>query len=300
MSNFDDIFADTSAPSGQTEPEQPFDVNAWAEKKQAERQSVYELADKTAREITADGGKFRSFLDVQARFGRYSATNALLIFAQMPFANQLRDFNGWKTLGVSIKKQQKGISILEPGKEYERKDGNIGVSYDVKKVFDVSQTMSRTRVQPPVQTDERTLLRALIHNPPVPIQTVDALPDGRGALYDHAQQVIFVRRGMDAPSIFRCVSCELAHAELAASRESYDRASAAFPAFCVSYLLCRKNGMDVSNYRFNALPEDFRGGDAQSVRAALSEIRDTAENISTRMYRATEQMKAAKSKEQGR
>ena len=297
MSNYDDIFAAPPVPS---ESEEPFDVNAWAEKKQAERQSVYELADKTAQEITADGGKFRSYLDVQARFGRYSATNALLIYAQMPLATQLRGFDGWKAIGVSIKKQQKSISILEPGKEYERKDGNIGVSYDVKKVFDVSQTMSRTKTQPTVQMDERMLLRALIHNPPVPIQTVDELPDGRGALYDHAQQVIFVRRGMDAASIFRSVSLELAHAELAASRESYDRASASFPAFCISYLLCRKNGVDVSNYRFDTLPEDLRAGDAQSIRAALSEIRDTAENISTRMYRATEQMKASKSKEQGR
>ena len=300
MNNFDDIFAASSAPSGQTGPEQPFNVNAWAEKKQAERKSVYKLADKTAQEVTADGGKFRSYLDVQARFGRYSATNALLIYAQMPLATQLRDFDGWKNLGVSIKKQQKGISILEPGKEYARDDGSVGVSYDVKKVFDVSQTTSRTKVQQPVQTDERTLLRALIHNPPVPIQTVDELPDGRGALYDHAQQVIFVRRGMDAPSIFRSVSLELAHAEMGAGSDSYDRDSAAFPAFCASYLLCRKNGIDVSNYRFDTLPEDLRAGDAQSIRAALSEIRDTAEKISTRMYRATEQMKAAKAKEQER
>ena len=300
MNNYDDIFAASSAPSGQTESEQPFDVNAWAEKKQAERQSVYELADKTAQEITADSGKFRSYLDVQARFGRYSATNALLIYAQMPLATQLRDFNGWKANGVSIKKHQKGISILEPGKEYERTDGGVGVSYDVKKVFDVSQTMSRTRVQPTVQMDARMQLRALIHNPPVPLQTVDELPDGRGALYDHAQQVIFVRRGMDAPSIFRSVSLELAHAELGTTRESYDRANASFPAFCVSYLLCRRNGVDVSSYRFDALPEDLRAGDAQSIRASLTEIRDTAEKISTRMYRATEQMKAAKSKGQER
>ena len=98
MNNFDDIFAASSAQSGQTGPEQPFDANAWAEKKQAERKGVYELADKTAQEVTADGGKFRSYLDVQARFGRYSATNALLIFAQMPLAIQLRDFDGWKIL----------------------------------------------------------------------------------------------------------------------------------------------------------------------------------------------------------
>jgi len=293
MNNYDDIFA----PSGQTAPEQPFDVSAWAEKKQTERQSVYDLADSTAQKAVADSAKFRDFLDVQARFGRYSATNALLIYAQMPTATQLRDFDGWKSGGAFIKKQQKGISILEPGKEYEREDGTIGVSYDVKKVFDISQTTARPVPTPAKQTDDRTLLRALIHDSPVPMHTVDELPDGGGALYDHAQRVIFVRRGMDAPSIFRCVSQELAHAEFAASRAYYTRDSAAFPACCASYLLCRKNGVDVSGYSLDNL---LLAGDARGIRAALSEIRDTAERISARMYRVTEQAKAVKPKEQER
>lgn len=297
--NYDDIFISPPA-NGQGMSDEDFDINAWAEKKQAERQGVYELADKTAQEITADGGKFRSYLDLQARFGRYSATNALLIYAQMPLATQLRDFDGWKATGAFIKKQQKGISILEPGKEYARDDGSVGVSYDVKKVFDVSQTTSRARAQPTMKLDDRTLLSALISHPPVPIQTTDALPDDMGALYDPAQQVIFVRRGMDAPSIFRSVSYELAHAELDAARAGYDRASASFSAFCISYLLCRKNGVDVSGYRFDTLPDAFRAQDAQNIRASLSEIRDISERVSTRMYRAAEQMKAAKSKEQER
>ena len=71
MSNFDDIFE--SAP--QTDE---FDKEAWAAKKKAERDEVYALADATAEAVCADGGKFRDYLDVQAAFRNYSATNALL------------------------------------------------------------------------------------------------------------------------------------------------------------------------------------------------------------------------------
>ena len=46
MSNFDDIFEGNAPRKGQTN--QPFDKEAWAEKKQAERQAVYDLADSTA------------------------------------------------------------------------------------------------------------------------------------------------------------------------------------------------------------------------------------------------------------
>ena len=298
MNNFDDILESSAAKNNLND--QPFDKDAWAEKKQAERQAVYEMADAAAAEVCADGEKFRAYLDTQTRFDRYSVTNALLILAQMPEATQLKDFDGWKDAGASIKRQQKGISILEPGEEYTREDGTIGTSYNVKKVFDISQTTARAKVQPTVSVDDRLLLKALIHHPPVPIQMVDELPGNMGALYDHDQQVIFVRRGMDAPNIFRSVSMELAHAEIAAAREDYTRDSAAFSAYCASYMLCRKNGVDVRGYDFGSLPESLRESDPQTQRAALSEIRDTAAGISARMSRVLEQNKAPKSKEQER
>lgn len=82
--NFDDIFE----PAPQAED---FDKEAWAAKKKAERDEVYALADATAEEVCADGGKFREYLDVQANFRHYSATNALLILAAKP------DAAGWAT-----------------------------------------------------------------------------------------------------------------------------------------------------------------------------------------------------------
>ena len=77
MSNFDDIFEGQS--SGYRREDKTFDKEAWAAKKQAERKDVYALADSTAEAIKGDGNKFRDYLDVQSRFDRYSATNALLI-----------------------------------------------------------------------------------------------------------------------------------------------------------------------------------------------------------------------------
>ncbi len=298
MDNFDDIFS--SEPEKRPQDGPSFDKAAWAEKKKAERQAVYDLADTTAKSVCSDGGRFRAYLDVQARFDRYSATNALLILAQMPQATQIKDFDGWKDSGASVRRHPQSISILEPGSEYTREDGKIGISYNVKKVFDVSQTTMRGKVQPAVRMDDRLLLKALIHRPPVPMQMVDDLPNHMGAYYDHDQQVIFLRRGMDAPSIFRSVSMELAHAEIAATRAIYTREEAAFAAYSASYLLCRKNDVEASGYDFSTLPESLRESDPQTQRAALTEIRDTAEAISARMSRVLEQAWRPRSNEQGR
>ena len=218
----------------------------------------------------------------------------------MPQATQIRDYDGWKDAGVSVKRHPKVISILEPGNEYQREDGSVGTYYNVKRVYDISQTTARAKPQPTVSMDDRLLLKALISRPPVPMQMADELPNNMGAYYDHDQQVIFVRRGMEASDIFRSVSKELAHAELAAANGDYNRQDAAFVAYSVSYLLCRKYGIDASSYDFSHLPDNFRESDAQGIRAALTEIRDTAGEISGRMYRVLEQSKPPKSKEQER
>ena len=286
MSNFDDIFSGQNGNSRWSD--QPFDKEAWAAKKQEERKELYALADSTAAEISGDGEKYQKYLDVQSRFSRYTPTNALLILAQMPEATQLKDFNGWKEAGASVQRKPKSVKILEPGKEYDREDGTRGTSFEVKRVYDASQTRGRVRSAPAVKLDDRVLLKALIHRTPVPIQTVDSLPNNMGALYDHNQQVIFVCRGMGAEDIFRSVSKELAHAEIAGMSENYNRNDAAFKAYSASYLLCKRYGVDVSDYNFSRLPTSFRESNPQQVRETLTEIRDTANQISTRMYRALE------------
>lgn len=129
--NFDDIFE----PAPQAED---FDKEAWAAKKKAERDEVYALADATAEEVCADGGKFREYLDVQANFRHYSATNALLILAAKPDARRLGDKDFWRDQGVYIKRQEFGhpIKIVESNGEYTRDDGSIGVSYTEATLYD--------------------------------------------------------------------------------------------------------------------------------------------------------------------
>ena len=298
MSNFDDIFAGQN--NGSQWRDKPFNKEEWAAKKQAERKEVYELADTTAVEISKDGEKFQKYLDVQARFDRYSPTNALLIYAQMPEATQLKDFEGWKDAGVSVQRKPKSVKILEPGKEYNRDDGGRGTSFDVKRVYDVSQTKGRVRSAPTVKLDDRVLLKALISRTSVTIQTADSLPNNLGAYYDHEKQMIFVRLGMSAGDIFRSVSKELAHAEIAGMSDNYNRNDAAFKAYSASYLLCKKYQISTADYNFSRLPASFRESDAQGVRAALTEIRDSANQISQRMYRALDQNRNPSGKEQER
>ncbi len=144
------------------------------------------------------------------------------------------------------------------------------------------------------------MLGALIYKKPVPIQSVDELPDGFGALYDNEQKAIFVCRGMEANNLFCEVSKALAQAELAQTSEEYDPQNAGFKAHCVSYILGKEFGADVSDYSFENPTDFLRTDDPQEIRAELSEIRDTAYDISARMTRALEKSKAPRNAEQER
>ena len=293
MDNYDDLLSNT--PTRDADAPQ-LSKEEYAAKKKAERDAVFALSDDTAYDVAADGGKLRSFLDLQARLYRYSAANALLVFARNPGASRLGDFDYWKERNCSVKPKQTGIAILEPH-EYMRDDNTPGTGYDIKKVFDISQVDTRRlRTEPPVRYDERQLLGALVSKAPVAVTGAEGLPDGLAAMSDPETGDVLVLKGMGFDDTFRAVAQELALAGLAASGRT--QADPRFSAHCAAYLLCRKYGADTQAFSFDGAPGVFEGMDAQGIRGELSQVRDVAEDVSSRMARQLEApQKAARSQD---
>ena len=104
MANYDDIFNASAQEGTEDKSFVSFNKEEWAAQKKQERESAFAMIDETAQRMANDGGLFQSYLDVQARFDRYSVGNAVLITAQKADATQLSDFKGWKNNGVFIKK----------------------------------------------------------------------------------------------------------------------------------------------------------------------------------------------------
>lgn len=273
MKNFDDLF------TAQGE----YDKAAWAAKKQAERQSVYEQIDRYVADMAGDGKLLQTYLDVQARFDLYSVSNAILIANQMPNATRLADFDTWSGEHVHVKKDAESIVLLEPGKEYTRADGNVGVSCNVKKVFDLSQTNAPKTDVPPVSRDARLLLRALMSHAPCGFAISDTLPDGVNVSYQAEDDTILVRRGLDAAVLFRGLAQERAYAHL--TNGDYDCKAPVFASYCVSYLLCKRNNVSVEGFAFDRLPENYSAMDPQAIRQELGVIRAVSGRISMDMSR---------------
>lgn len=292
MSSFDDLFSKEQSPQ---ENDQPFDKEAWAQKKQEQRETVYTMIDETAAAVARDGTKFQTYLDVQSRFDRYSVSNALLILAQRPNATIIKDFDTWKEQGAFIRKKESGFYILEPGEEYQREDGSTGISYNPKKMFDVVQTGNSRKRETPTYPDDRTRIKALMDHAPVPIRISETLPSGVNAMYQPDSREIQIRRGMDANSIFRALSQELAHAEMDKGDGSYNRTEHGFHAYCTSYMLCKQYGVETGGfYHFEGASQELSALEPQEIRAELSVIKEAAGEISGRMNRMLVQQRQQK------
>ena len=296
MANFDDIL-NSAPPKERAGESAQLSKEDYAAKKKSERDGLFELSGAAASAATKDGGHFRQFMDLQSRFDRYSAVNALLIMTQKPEAVRLGDFDYWKNKNASIKTAEKGISILEP-QEYAKEDGSPGIGYNVKKVFDISQVHAQRLAPDPVPPahSDRNLLKALVYKAPVQISSADGLDGGAGAIADPETGAITVRRGMEFSDTFSSVAKELAAAEL--KRNGSTNIDRDFSASCVAYMLCKKHGVSAEGFDFSKVGDVFGHLGAQDRKAALQMMRDAFSDISGRMGRQLESLqKAARNNE---
>src|SRR5436190_23845474 len=71
-----------------------------------------------------DSESFRAYLDVQARFHRYSWSNVALILSQRPDATQVAGYNAWLRMQRFVRRGEKAIKIIvSMRKKIVREDG---------------------------------------------------------------------------------------------------------------------------------------------------------------------------------
>lgn len=249
--------------------------NNWQDRQNKDRNAIYDIMEKSALEVRDNGDKFKDYLDIQSRFTKYSVGNCLVILNEAPDSTQIKDRNSWKEKEIELKENAKGFKILEPNKS------NGKTYYNPKMVYDISQTTAENQ-EPKINYGDRRLLEALLYDCKVPRKAVDKLPNGEiGSEYDKENNILYVCKGMDRETLFQTLSQEMFKIEL---KNKNDKNMLDFISYCNSYMICKKYGIDVSNYSFDSLPEEIRlKQDGKGIRAELNIIRDTFEKVHSRM-----------------
>ena len=259
--------------------EKDIDREKSKEKKRAELEALYDVVNEETLMIAEDPEKFSAYLRVQARFDRYTVTNAILLLHQFPDAQKLKTFEGWKRDGASVKRGEKSISILEPY-SYTKADGSMGNGFRIKKLFDISQTDLR---QIPSTlfygVSSRSLLRALLEASPVESEAVETLDHGKDAVYDQKKQKIYIRRKLNLDDFFRAAAGSIAEAQLAKQGSSQDELES--KAKAIAFMLCVKYGIDPERIRAK-IPGAAAQMEIKDIKAELSEIRNAFAGIADR------------------
>ena len=260
--------------------EKEFDREKFKEKKRAELEALYDAVNEETLMIAEDPEKFSAYLRVQARFDRYTVTNAILLLHQFPDAQKLKTFEGWKREGAFVGRGEKSISILEPS-SYTKEDGSTGKGFRVKKLFDISQT--DLRVSPSTffyGVSSRSLLRALLEASPVETEAAYDLDNEKGAVFDPEKQKVYIRRKLEPDEFFRAAADSIAEAQLAEQGSSQEELRS--KAEAAAFMLCVKYGIDPGSLRVK-MPEAAAQMEIKDIKAELSEIRNAFTSIADRV-----------------
>ena len=249
----------------------------WKKQQNNDRQSIYDSMDRMATIVSNDSQKFRQYLEIQSRFSKYSVGNCLVILEKAPNSTKIKDESSWNEIGIELISNAKSIKILEPNK------ANNKIYYNPKKVYDITQT-NAPKKEELKNYDDRKLLEAIIDDCEVPRKSVDKLPNGSlGSEYNRDENVLYVCKGMDRELLFQTLFQELGNIEMR-NEENSDIKS--FRSYCISYMLCEKYGIDVSNFDFSNLPQELTNQkEPKGVRGELNIIRSNFESIDTNIYK---------------
>lgn len=230
-----------------------------------------------------------NYLDVMAKFHRYSLGNILMIYSQRPDAEHVAGFGAWKEMGRWVKPGEKGIAIIAPivGRRQSEEEGldeekKQFTSFRVVHVFDIKQTEGN---ELPVLTEllgdpgeahelliqvYRTLGIEIVH------ETLQ-----KGALGSSRGGRVTLSVGMSPVLEFQVMVHELAHELLHQGTERHHSKLplevAETEAEAVAYVVCKAHGIDamaVSNEYIQ-----MYDGDAKTIEQSFSRIRDMSAKI---------------------
>ena len=176
--------------------------------------------------------------------------------AQLPEATVVHTRGHWKDLGrfVLDPELKNGASIFTRSA--------TGRGYNLTSVYDIAQTQGRELRTVQLKEDTEPMeaaLSALLNFSPVQVVAAENLPSG--AYYDPRQMTLAIDTACPDSQAFAAIAAEIAQARFhdRGRNPAYSRESCELSAQSVSYILCRRFGIQ------RELPDLTKMADRKSV-----------------------------------
>lgn len=242
----------------------PFDPDEYRERKQAERQELFELLNEATKEAVSSDEAFNQYIRLQGRLN-YTVSNSLLVFMQKPDAAELREFDDWKERGANIRKNSKSIKILEPYTARTR-DGEVFTGFQAKRVLDISQTNALPAKRREVS--DKVKFFAIMGISKAKVEAVETHTFGEDVFYDSQQNTIYIRKGLDRENFFKGLIAVEVQAAVFEQHGAENPEIQNFQAACGAYLIQREYGLADRDARI-FVPESLKNMEPKEIRKVL-------------------------------
>jgi antirestriction protein ArdC len=238
-----------------------------------------------------------AYLNVTARFHKYSWTNCLLISMQCPDATRVAGFRKWLDLGRHVRKGEKGIAILAPvickrkrdSEEPSQEDNSttaqsVGhlVAFRSAYVFDIAQTDGQDLPEfATVQGDPQQYLeklKTLVASHAITLDYDESIAPAKGV--SRGGQITLLPN-QPACEEFSTLAHELAHEKLHRTerRTETTKTIRETEAEAVAFVVCHAIGLDVTTAHVDYIK--LYNGDRNTLSASLHFIQSSSAEILT-------------------
>lgn len=248
----------------------------WQEQRKKAHEEAATLRDAGVADITTDPEVYARYLDVQGDNPSYSSGNIAMVMMQNPEVTIFGTTDRWKALGRSVLEveQENGANIFTKSPS--------GRSYNLTPVYDVAQTEGRALRTLQLQDESPEMeaaLSALLNFSRVPVVADDELDVP--ARYDPKGMTITVNPGYSDSQVFAAVAAEIAQSRFhdRGFNRAYRYENYELNAQSVSYILCRRFGVEREQPDASHLPALFRGCGIETRQEALKGIQGMSRQI---------------------
>lgn len=249
----------------------------WKEQREMEWENATTMQDAGITEITSNPESYAKYLEMQGDNLGYSSGNIALVMFNQPDATIFATRDRWKTLNRSViaSEQDKGTKIFARRPVPSR-------GYTLADAYDVSQTQGRDLKKTVLTENSKEMESALttvLNYSVVPVVIDKELP--AAAFYDQGNMELAINPDYPDCEAFTAIAAEVAHSRFHAkgANAGYDRAECELDAQSVSYILCRRFGVQRDLPDLSGVAELYEGLDPQERKGALDVIQDMSKNF---------------------
>ena len=249
----------------------------WREARQMERENTAAMRESGITEITSHPETYTAYLTMQGSNPMYSPGNIALAMFQNPEATIIGTRDRWQSLGRTVSEDQRG-----KGMKIFARASFPAKGYVLSDVYDVSQTQGKPVKETRLHDNSKemdTALSALLNFSPVPVVTNADLDSP--ALYDEEQQALYINPASQDGEAFGAIATEIAHARIhnKGYNSHYDRAESQLDAESVSYILCRRFGVERELPDATHVAALYDGWESDDRAEALDDVQGMAKRI---------------------